>query len=256
MANSLTVTEKEHWKNRIAARIENRIDALATANGGFMEQVTRKARERSLESAGILKLQRAVEKVEKQMQTLDDKTNALDDALDKKKRSIDDKLQPVLEELHKEQIVLETKERQLQDAAVKKKCQREEKLQPVLDEIETQKDALRHRKTQTYRKMLAKVRNEPLRKVSDDPYCPERDIDAAISVKRTCEIDRILAESPRGRKILALRTEKENLLDTVWLATSTKQIKELWQQVDAMLEGQQTKLQEEAHRIEAVGADD
>ena len=38
----------------------------------------------------------------------------------------------------------------------------------------------------------------------------------------------ILKESDTGRTILQLKREKEELLDTVWLATSPVQIRKLW----------------------------
>ena len=49
-----------------------------------------------------------------------------------------------------------------------------------------------------------------------------------------------------------MREEKENLLDTVWLATCTKQIKELWEQVNVLLEIKPTALEEKALQIAPV----
>ncbi|MCA9120721.1 MAG: hypothetical protein H6822_35915 [Planctomycetaceae bacterium] len=43
--------------------------------------------------------------------------------------------------------------------------------------------------------------------------------------------DELLAELERGQEIVRLRQEKEDLLDTVWFATSGAQIKELWSKV-------------------------
>ena len=65
----------------------------------------------------------------------------------------------------------------------------------------------------------------------------------------------ILAESDLGKQVLALRSEKDNLLDTVWLATSCAQIKELWEQVNALLELKPTALEEKALQIEPVEAE-
>lgn len=62
----------------------------------------------------------------------------------------------------------------------------------------------------------------------------------------------VLGKSRRGKRILALETEKENLLDTVWLATSSKQIKDLWAQVDRLLGETPSKLQSEALKIEPI----
>ena len=62
----------------------------------------------------------------------------------------------------------------------------------------------------------------------------------------------MLAENKLGQQILALRMEKENLLDTVWLATSSIQIKELWEQVNTVLDRTPTPLESKALRIAPV----
>lgn len=74
----------------------------------------------------------------------------------------------------------------------------------------------------------------------------------AVSIRpRALEAD-ILAESDLGKQVLTLRDEKDNLLDTVWLATSCKQIKELWEQVNALLELKPTALEEKALKIAPI----
>lgn len=55
----------------------------------------------------------------------------------------------------------------------------------------------------------------------------------------------LLQQHDRGREILKLRVEKENLLDTVWLATSPRQVKELWENVSALLGDDATDIQKE-----------
>ena len=63
----------------------------------------------------------------------------------------------------------------------------------------------------------------------------DQEVESAVTARaRALEAD-ILAESDLGKQVLTLRDEKDNLLDTVWLATSCAQIKELWQQVNALL---------------------
>lgn len=54
-----------------------------------------------------------------------------------------------------------------------------------------------------------------------------------------------------GQKILRLQDEPEELLDTVWLATSSIQIKELWSRVSKLLDQPPTGLQREALDIPA-----
>jgi len=61
-------------------------------------------------------------------------------------------------------------------------------------------------------------------------------VEEAVTARaKALEAD-ILAESDLGKQVLALRSEKENLLDTVWLATSCSQLTELWTEVNALLE--------------------
>ena len=46
-----------------------------------------------------------------------------------------------------------------------------------------------------------------------------------------------------------MREEKDNLLDTVWLATSSSQIKELWEQANTLLAVKPTVLEQKALAI-------
>ncbi len=64
--------------------------------------------------------------------------------------------------------------------------------------------------------------------------------------------DELLVESELGQLVLKLRQEKEYLLDTVWLACSAKQIKELWGKVAELLNDEQTQLQRAALTIAPV----
>ena len=64
--------------------------------------------------------------------------------------------------------------------------------------------------------------------------------------------DELMKDSPIGREILKLREEKESLLDTVWLATSSTQIRDLWSRVSSVVGDDATPLQQQ---ILAVGAE-
>lgn len=252
MSYSLTVREKEHWKDRFAARIDKRIDALCGETSGFMEQVEKKARDRALESAGILKMQQKIDKIDEEQMALDERSNKILDEVDKKRRSVDAKVQPLLEKINQSQIELNQKERKLQDQTAKRKCLLKEKASSAIDEIVEERKLLDSRKRQTYREMLAKLRGISLREVHDKPNSPAWDIECSIEKRKSAEVNKILAKSARGKQIIALRMEKENLLDTVWLATSGKQIKELWETLNSLLGNTQTKLQREAAAIPAI----
>jgi hypothetical protein len=49
----LTVTEKEHWRQRISARIGKRIEAIKAQHPALFERVKREARARALQSLAI-----------------------------------------------------------------------------------------------------------------------------------------------------------------------------------------------------------
>ena len=50
---SLTVAEKQHWKERIARRIEKKIETLLAADPNLMDRIHRDARQRALQSLGL-----------------------------------------------------------------------------------------------------------------------------------------------------------------------------------------------------------
>lgn len=67
----LTVTEKEHWRQRIAARIERRIEALAAGDPGLMDRVKAESRRRALASLGLAEAQAELDAVVEQRKALD-----------------------------------------------------------------------------------------------------------------------------------------------------------------------------------------
>lgn len=179
----LTVTEKEHWKDRIAKRIDKKIESLTASDPNLMERVERAARERALDSLGLLASQRQLEEIERQKEQFDRQT------------------------------------RQLQ------------------------------------REMLARIRGVPAETL-DEYLCYRNDneVTAAIRRRQSIHEDELLAESTVGQEILRLRAEKENLLDTVWLASSSIQLKDLWQKVSDLLGDRSTPLQRDALAIAPIDA--
>jgi hypothetical protein len=57
--------------------------------------------------------------------------------------------------------------------------------------------------------------------------------------------NQLLTESETGREILRMRIELESLLDTVWLATTSVQIRDLWNRFSAALDDDVSPLQRE-----------
>ena len=178
----LTVREKDHWRERIAKRIDHRIETfVAKQDPTLLHRVAEQARRKAYESLGIDAQQREIEQIRKQK-----------------------------DEIEKREHLLKAEQRALIDGT-----NAEGELQPSY---------FRHETT----------------------------VDQAVGVRAKALEAEILAQSDAGKQVLALREEKENLLDTVWLATSSTQIKELWEQVNALLERKPTTLDEEALKIEPV----
>jgi hypothetical protein len=176
----LTVTEKEHWKNRIAKRIDKRIEAITAQNPSLMERIKGEARQRALDSLGLAP--------------------------------------------HRAQ----------------------------LDEIEREEEALSKRKKKAQWAMLAQLRGVPPEDLDDHYYHYDSEVEGAIAKRQAVHEDELLADDDVGRKILQLRQEKDDLLDTVWLATSGTQIKQLWAKVAELLGDESTRLQRDAMAIEPV----
>jgi hypothetical protein len=182
---ALTVTEKEHWKERISLRIDKRIDAIHAEEPNLQGAVNRQATQRALESLGLADMQ------------------------------------------------------------------------AELDDIERQREALAKREKEIGKQVLAHVRGVSVDDVEDYFYGGNRHSDVKVAISRREALYRgeLLAESDRGREILRLEQERENLLDTVWLATSSTQVKELWAKVTELLGATPTQLETDALAIAAADSD-
>ena len=67
----LTVTEKEHWRQRIAAKIERRIEVLAAGEPGLLDRVQAEARRRAVRSLGLAESQAELDAVVQERKALD-----------------------------------------------------------------------------------------------------------------------------------------------------------------------------------------
>ena len=180
----LTLAEKDHWRDRIARRIGQRIEALVSKEDPtLLERVAKEAREKAYESLGIGAQQREIE------------------ALEKEKEKIG---------MRERRLVAEQR---------------------------------------------AKLNGTTVEQELERGGCYARgDYETENAVKaraRVLEAD-VLSQSELGQRVLALEKEKDNLLDTVWLATSTGQMKELWEHVNALLELKPTVLEDKALKIAPV----
>ena len=175
----LTLSERDHWKSRIAKRIDQRIETLVSRQDPTLLQRTAgHARARAYESLGIAAQQQGLEQIQRQREELKDREQRLE----------------------------------AEQRAVLRGTTPDEEL------------------ARTY-----------------SSY--DNTVEATVQARADALEGDILAESELGRQVIALRAEKNNLLDTVWLATSSSQIKELWEQVNALLERAPTVLEEKALSI-------
>jgi hypothetical protein len=72
MAN-LTVAEKTHWRDRIQARIDRRIEAITAGEPSFIERIKHEARGRALESLGLAGFQEELDRIASQRAALDER---------------------------------------------------------------------------------------------------------------------------------------------------------------------------------------
>jgi hypothetical protein len=128
-------------------------------------------------------------------------------------------------------------------------------LKAAVEAIEQQKAALDKKRKLAYREMVALVEGKPVEDIHTDYYCQPYEVERAIARRANIHEQEILEGTELGRRILTLTQEKEELLDTVWLATSGKQIKQLWQKMSTLLDQRPTPFQEEALQIDPVDDD-
>jgi hypothetical protein len=186
----LTVTEKNHWRDRLAARFDRAAEKIKSSHPTLFDRVTRQARSLALESLGIAA--------------------------------------PYAE----------------------------------LEAIKAEEAALARRKKQAQRALVATLRGVPVDEVGDsfnvrysgEMALPHEAVEA-IAKRQAAHQERLLADDPVGSEVARLDMEKDHLLDTVWLAISPAQIKQLWAKVGELLGDEPTALEREALAIEPTKED-
>ena len=68
--SGLTVTEKEHWKDRINRRIDKKIEVISAEDPNLFDRVRRDARQRALRSLGLHEMQAELDGIEQQQSVL------------------------------------------------------------------------------------------------------------------------------------------------------------------------------------------
>lgn len=179
----LTVREKEHWKERIARRIDHAIEEIqASDDPGFRQRIRDQAEEQAWSSLGLTALRNE-----------------------------------------------------------------ENEIQAELKRLSERRDVIR-------REMGALINGHPPGESRN--HCRSVfDVRSAVFLRAKVHERQLLKESELGQRILHLLHEKEELLDTVWLATSPSQIKDLWSRCADALDWEPPRLQQHALKIPAVSDD-
>ena len=186
----LTVTEKNHWRDRIADRIAKAVERIRARHPALFDRITREAHAQALASLGLA-------------------------------------------DAHAE-----------------------------LEAIRAEEAALTRRKKQAQKAMIATLRSIPIDEVNDSfsiRYGSElalpNEVAEAIARRQSAHRDQRLADDPIGREVALLEAEKDRLLDTIWLAASPSQIKQLWSRVGELLGDEPTALERDALAIEPAKED-
>ena len=129
-----------------------------------------------------------------------------------------------------------------------------------LEAIRAEEVDLARRKKQAQKAMLATLRSSPIDEVTDGfhiRYGSElglpNEVAEAIARRQASHQEQMLADDPIGREIGKLEAERDSLLDTIWLATSPAQIKQLWARVGELIGDEPTTLERQALAIEPAG---
>ena len=119
-----------------------------------------------------------------------------------------------------------------------------------LEDLEKQTADIEKRERRLEAEQRAIIKGTPVEEeLGSGCYSYDGTVKNAVTARAAALETDILAECDVGKQVLALREEKDNLLDTVWLATSSSQIKELWEQVNSLLEVKPTALEKKALAI-------
>jgi hypothetical protein len=181
----LTVAEKNHWRDRIASKIEKAAERIRARNPALFDRLTREAHAHALNSLGLA-------------------------------------------DAHAE-----------------------------LEAIRADEADLARRKKLAQRSMIATLRSVPIDEVGDsysvrygNELALPQEVAEAIARRQAAHHEQLLAGDPTGREVARLQAEKDRLLDTIWLAVSPDQIRQLWTRVGELLGDEATTLERQAPAIE------
>ncbi len=129
--------------------------------------------------------------------------------------------------------------------------------QAELDQVAEQRVELDQRDRLARRDMLARIRGVAVEDVEARYFGSlDPEVSTAISKRLVVHEEELLAGHELGRRVLELRSQKDNLLDVVWLATSPSQVREVWTRIGKLLGDEPRALEREALAIAPAGEED
>lgn len=114
-------------------------------------------------------------------------------------------------------------------------------LNQELKAIDEKVELLNKRQERLSAEMFSRVTG---RSIKDCParYCASHQLEIAVHKRKAIHVTELMQADQLGSKLLRMRGAKEHLLDTVWLAPSTKHIEELWTTVTCALQQESVEL--------------
>ena len=112
-----------------------------------------------------------------------------------------------------------------------------------LDALQTQIKGLQNEKSRLACSYESKITGKP------ESYCRDHflasDVDRIIKTRQSAVEQELLAQSSIGQRLLALRREEEQVLDTIWMATTHRHIQDVWRRLDEVIGDESTELQQD-----------
>lgn len=123
------------------------------------------------------------------------------------------------------------------------------------DTLTKQIRELEQQKEKNERAMIAHLRNVPPDTIERYTYNCRSEVQEAVEKRAATHLDALMQADDLGQQVLALEAEKEDLLNSVYLATATSQIKDLYASVLKLIDETPTTLTGAAMAITPVKED-
>lgn len=125
-----------------------------------------------------------------------------------------------------------------------------------LDELEKQKKDLEQAKKRKEWELAAILLGKDPTVVESVGYYERNEMDSAVERRQVLTREELMQQHPEAKKVLELEAERDNLNETIWLATTVSQVKEFWTAVNERCQIEPRQLEEAALKIKGPGLQD